>query len=307
MLKLFKYPFISQAETEKYCREMRYRRFMKYGADIRFLKLHTAFHPLFIILLKITRLAARQKLRIVSDKRKQTKRPIIYAPVHIGGDDIQMIFEAIKKPCWLLMGDPREIYRNIDGMALQMNGLICFDTDHKPDRKLAKARIKALLRQGGSIMMFPEGAWSVLPEKPVMHLFAGAVEAAICCDAEIVPVGILRKGRTYYVCLGKNITYTHANISQKNELTEKLRDILATQQWKLVERFCPAKRSDPNLTLQNFYSEIDENNKISYHIFDALATRFIPKGQTDYTEAFVHLKRIEPTEKNSFLFNKNYR
>ena len=278
MLRLFKYPFMFQAETEKYCREMRYRRFIKYGADIRFLKLHTAFHPLFIILLKITRLAARQKLRIVSDKRKQTKRPIIYAPVHIGG-----------------------------GMALQMNGLICFDTAYKPDRKLAKARIKALLRQGGSIMMFPEGAWSVLPEKPVMHLFAGAVEAAICCDAEIVPVGILRKGRTYYVCLGKNISYTHANISQKYELTEKLRDILATQQWKLVERFCPAKRSDPNLTLQNFYSEIDENNKISYHISDALATRFIPKGQTDYTEAFVHLKRIEPNEKNSFLFNKNYR
>ena len=99
MLRLFKYPFMFQAETEKYCREMRYRRFIKYGADIRFLKLHTAFHPLFIILLKITRLAARQKLRIVSDKRKQTKRPIIYAHVHIGGEDIQMIFEARKQPC----------------------------------------------------------------------------------------------------------------------------------------------------------------------------------------------------------------
>lgn len=307
MLRLFKYPFMSQGETEKYCREMRYRRFIKYGADISFLKLHTAFHPLFIILLKITRLAARQKLRIVSDKRKQTKRPIIYAPVHIGGDDIQMIFEAIKKPCWLLMGDPHEIYRNIDGMALQLNGVICFDTAYKPDRKIAKAKIKALLRQGGSIMMFPEGAWSVLPEKPVMHLFAGAVEAAICCGAEIVPIGIVKSGRKYYVHLGKNISYTDVDISQKFELTEKLRDILATQQWKLVERFCPAKQSDPNLTLQNFYDEIEGNNTISYHISDALETRFIPKGQTDYSEAFAHLKHIDKTKNNAFLFNKKYR
>lgn len=305
MLRLFKYPFMSQGETEKYCREMRYRRFIKYGADISFLKLHNAFHLLFIILLKVTRLVARQKLIIVSDRRKQTKRPIIYAPVHIGGDDIQMVFEAIKKPCWLLMGDPHEIYRDVDGMALQMNGLICFDTAYKLDRKIAKARIKALLRCGGSIMMFPEGAWSVMPDKPVMHLFAGAVEAAICCNAEIVPIGIVKNGETYYVCLGENISYTKADISQKYELTKNLRDILAAQQWKLVERFCPAKRSDPNLTLQNFYSEIDENNKISYHISDALATRFKPKGQTDYTEAFVHLKRIEPNEKNAFLFNKN--
>ena len=307
MLKLFKYPFLSQAETEKHCREMRYRRFMKYGAEIRFLKLHTAFHPLFIILLKITRLAARQKLRVVLDRRKQTERPIIYAPVHIGGDDIQMIFEAIKKPCWLLMGDPHEIYRNIDGMALQMNGLICFDTPYKPDRKLAKARIKVLLRQGGSIMMFPEGAWNVLPDKPVMHLFAGAVEAAICCNAEIVPVGIVKNGKTYYVCLGENISYTKTDISQKYELTKELRDILAAQQWKLVAKYCPARRQDPKLSLQNFYDEIEGHNTVSYHIADALDTRFIPKGQTDNSKAFAHLNHIEPSIKNAFLFNKNYR
>ena len=305
MLRLFKYPFMSQGGTEKYCREMRYRRFIKYGANISFLKLHNAFHLLFIILLKVTRLVARQKLIIVSDRRKQTKRPIIYAPVHIGGDDIQMIFDAIKKPCWLLMGDPHEIYRDVDGMALQMNGLICFDTAYKLDRKIAKARIKALLRQGGSIMMFPEGAWSVMPDKPVMHLFAGAVEAAICCNAEIVPIGIVKNGETYYVCLGENISYTKADISQKYELTKNLRDILAAQQWELVEKNCPARRNDPKLSLQNFYDEIEGNNTVSYHIADALKSRFIPKGQTNNSNAFAHLKHIEPSEKNAFLFNKN--
>lgn len=307
MLKLFAYPFMSLEKTEKYCREMRYKRFKKYGADIKHLRFHQAFHRIFILMLKIIRLFSRHKLIIVSDKRNRTSKPVIYAPVHIGGEDIQMLFEAIKKPCWMLLGDPHELYRSIDGMALQLNGVICFDTAYKSDRKIAKAKIKALLKQGGSLMMFPEGAWSVLPEKPVMHLFVGAVDAAISCNAEIVPIGIVKKGRAYYVQLGRNISYSDADISQKSELTEKLRDILATHQWKLVEKHCPAKRSDPKLTLQSFYDEIEENNTISYHISDALETRFNPKGLTEYANAFSHLRQITPSTKNAFLFNKNHK
>lgn len=302
---MIQYILMSQAETENYCRKMRYKRYKKYGAYIDYLPLHNLFHNLFILLLKASRLIEHQNLVIVSDKSRKTDKPIIFTPVHIGGDDIPMLFEAIKLPCWLLMGDPREMYRDIEGMILEMNGLICFDTAFKLDRKIAKERMIALLRKGGNLLIFPEGAWNVTPDKPVMHLFSGAVEAAIVSEAEIVPIAIVKNGRTYYVNIGRNIAFSAKDLSQKYELTEKLRSVMAKMQWELIEKTSPAKRADLNGYLQEFYREIEGHNKVSYHIADAVATRFKPKGQIEIAEAFEHLKRILPNKNNAFLFDKN--
>ena len=42
-----------------------------------------------------------------------------------------MIFSAIKKHAYVLVGDPRELYCNFNGMLLDLNGGICFDKDNK--------------------------------------------------------------------------------------------------------------------------------------------------------------------------------
>ncbi len=138
---------LDQQSTEQYCREMRHRRYKKEGACIRFLRLHNFAHYIFLILLKGQRKIKKQKLIVLNDERKRTKAPLIICPNHIGGADIEMTFEAIKTPCWLALGDPRELYKHIDGMMLQINGVIPFDTCYKKDRVIARARMEALLQK----------------------------------------------------------------------------------------------------------------------------------------------------------------
>lgn len=55
-------------------------------------------------------------------------------------------------------------------------------------------------------MIFPEGAWNVTENLPVMPLFAGAAEMGILTGAEIVPIAFEKYGKDFYVNIGKNIS-----------------------------------------------------------------------------------------------------
>lgn len=303
---LFQRLTMSIPELDKYCRVMRYRRYRHNGAYINCLPLHSAFHYVFVAMLKISRLFSGYKIVVHLDERVKTDKPLIFAATHIGADDIVTAFEKIVTPCWIMLGDPHEFYRNFEGCILQLNGLLCLDTGDKRDRKIAKERMKMLLRKKGNLLILPEGAWNVTPNKPVCHLYPGSVEAAIRCNAQIVPIAIMRNGNTYYIHIGKNIDYEGHTVSEKHILTLELRDIIATMQWKLIEKYAPMKRYDisENYYYDVFWKEIKGNTNNSYSIQDAIDTMFRPKGIVENDTAFCHLQRIKPNKSNAFLFSK---
>lgn len=168
--------------------------------------------------------------------RKNIIRPIIFCPTHIGGVDIEMSFLAIRTACWLVLGNLRELYKNISGMMLQMNGLIPMELLQKPDRKEAKAQMEALIKKGGNLLLFPEGIQNVSVNTLVGYLYAGAVELVITCGVEIVPIAIGRDEGTYNFMFGKNISYENCTYEDCYRLTTELRDRLATLKWDVVEK-----------------------------------------------------------------------
>ncbi len=100
------------------------------------IKLHAFFHNRLIPLISVSRKLRKQELTIMSDNSQLGKCPTIYACTHIGGFDIENLFEAIKAPCWLFLADPNEVYVNFDGLLLFLNGVICFESDNKTDRNI---------------------------------------------------------------------------------------------------------------------------------------------------------------------------
>ena len=77
-----------------------------------------------------------------------------------------------------------------------------------------------------------------------MKLFTGAVEMAICGQADIVPIAMEQYGNTYYVNMGRNIDYATVPLEKKREKTDELRDILCTLRWEIWEQAGVSKRSD---------------------------------------------------------------
>ena len=122
---------LPKPDYEDYCREKRLERFEKYGGRIRHLRLHSLANRILVLLMKTELYLGGKRLTILRDDSRKTDRPIIFCPSHIGGVDIEMSFLAVKKHCWLVLGDPREMYKDINGMMLQMNGMIPFDVPYK--------------------------------------------------------------------------------------------------------------------------------------------------------------------------------
>ena len=296
---------LSQDELDQYYIEQRRRYYDKYGSVPKFIKLHNLLHwllwPCIMLLRKINGI----KLTIICDERTKTKEPMVYACTHIGGVDIESAFEAIKNPCWLFLGDPREVYKNIDGFMLGLNGVICLDSKDKDDRRIAKETAIGLLQNGGSLMIFPEGAWNISINQPVMGMFSGAADIAIQSKAQIVPVALECYGKHMYVAIGKNIDVADA-WQDKNELTSYLRDALATLKWRIFEAVGIQSRKDiPENYRQTYINSIINDNKdTSYTEQDVLDTMFCDKNVTTNEEAFAHLSTIHTTMQNAFLFNK---
>lgn len=284
-------------DLEKKYRIVRYRRFKRGDLHIRNIRLHRMANRLMVWLVRIQRKLNKQKLIIVDDRRKESRNPVIFSPTHIGGTDIEIVFESVGKSCWLLFADCREMYRNILGAMLELNGVIAFDSVYKKDRYIAKMRSIELLKRGEDLIIFSEGAYNISPNQIVMHPYAGTADIAITTGADIVPIAIVRDGRAYYVNIGENITTSAYSADQKFELTDRLRDTLATLSWETMEKLPVTKRKSLGKDYYDtvFLKEMFEDNEgYTYTVEDIKNTLLTPKGVEDPESVFAFMKKLHP-------------
>lgn len=288
-------------ELEIYYREQRKLHF-EHKEPVHGIVWRKRLHPALKGLLRILHKLNKQTILILKDQYIPTNRPLIYACTHIGHDDIEIISTAVRKHSFLFWGDPRENYRRLPGFFLYLKGVICCDTAVKSDRKIGKETCIKLLRQGGDLQIFPEGAWNITENLPVLPLFPGTAEMAIQTGAEIVPIAIEQYENNFLLCIGKNIDGSRWDLSRKQELTDLLRDRLATLKWNIWESMPVTKRETiPDHYRDTFIKQIEEQTDDTYTIQDIRKACFHPKNITAPSDAFAHLSYLIPSRKNAFL------
>lgn len=299
----FKRLMMPLPELEDYYRVQRAERH-KNNEPIHGIKWRKRVHSLVLGLIGLSCALSKQTLTIIGDRRSRTGRPVIYACTHIGRYDIEMAFRIIRDPIWLFMGDPGKVYKDLDGLILWLNGVIFTDTAYAEDRHIGEETCVKALEQGGNLLIYPEGAWNIIENQVVMPLFTGTAEIAIRTGAEIVPIAIEQYGKHYYANVGENISPAGYNLSQKQKLTDNLRDTLCTLKWEIWEQFPVASRANlPENAAERFLSEIMSQSENGYTVDEIIRTRFHRK-ETSPEEAFAHLKRLVPCRGNAFLFRR---
>ncbi len=207
------------------------------NVPLKNIEIRKKIHKLLLLLIKIDRILSKEKLLVIADRRVESDKPKIYACTHIGGNDIQRAFEAIREHAYLFLGDPKEAYIDFTGVILNLNGSICLETDNKEDRSIAYHRSVELLKKGGNLLIFPEGAWNLTPNLPALKLFPGVVRMANETGADIIPIAIEQYDNTFYVNIGENIKNDSIINTEVSETNKRLRDIMATLKWEIWEIF----------------------------------------------------------------------
>jgi len=268
-----------------------YLKLRKYEYDnntkIRNIRLKKIIHFLPLKLVKLDRVLSHDKLKVISDLREESKRPKIYAATHIGGVDIQRTFEAIKEHAYLFLGDPKELYIDATGLILKMNGSISFETKDKEDRKIAYNRSIELLKRGGNLLIYPEGAWNISPNMPVTGLYPGVINMAKETKADIIPVAIEQFNNRFYVNIGKNIKYEDIKDKDTDSLRKELRDILATLKWKIWENEPFAKRFAIKESKEEFIEKIIDRCEYNFTKEDVYHDMYKEKNVVSPSDAYI--------------------
>lgn len=260
-----------------------YRNERKYiyenNIPVKGIKWRKRIHKIMFAIIKMKRVLLHQKLTILHDEREDTDKPIIYACTHIGRYDIEMALESIQDTCFLFLGSPGKLYRSLDGVLVYLFGFIGCDTTEKEDRHIAKELAIRTLKQGGNILIFPEGAWNITENQVVMKLYTGTIEMAIRSGADIVPIAIEQYEKSFYINIGKNISLDKAtNLNEKRRLCDDLRDILCTLKWEIWEQFQIVQRSSlPENMGQIFVGRIMSETANDYTVEEIERDRFHEK------------------------------
>ena len=287
------------SELEVYYREQR-RYWMEQGKKLRHIRSREAFYPLFALFLKIDRCFRKQTIKILGEPQKHDGQ-VIFACTHIGGEDLERIYEALGRGCWWFVGDPCVLYKDISGLLLHINGSVFLETLDKTDRHIAYLRAVEVLNGGGSLMIYPEGARNGTENVPVWPLFQGAAKMAMEAHVKIVPVGIEQYDKRFVIKFGQELH--PEDYDCHTELTQTLRDALATLKWDIWEsEGLQARSSLPEDYGKRFVEEFVQR----IYPWDTLesieATRFHDKAEMEQREAFSHLDKLIPSRENAFLW-----
>lgn len=246
-------------------------------------------HSTLLQIVKIDRLLNHEKIVVLKDERIKNDHPKVYAATHIGGNDIQRTFESIKEPAYLFLGDPKELYRDKAGLLLFLNGTICLETRNKIDRGIAKKRSIELLQKGGNLLIYPEGAWNIMPNLPVMKLYKGAVNIAVTTQADIIPVALEEYQKTFYISIGKNIvTRNYSNINT-DILNTNLRDAMATEKWHILEHLGVFLREKvATISVEDYQQAIVDKCTYDFTLQDVFDTMYKESGNPAYNDDFIN-------------------
>ena len=319
-------------ELQEYYREKRKADYEDNQPMYKQIRFRKRTRPLILLLLHVYRFILGNRLVCMGEPPVVDDYPRIYACTHNFRFDFEMCFETIKKSCWLFMGDPNETYKNMDGFLLWLNGVILMDTDHRDDCQVGKETAIRLIEQGGSLLIYPEGAWNLSENLPVQHLYSGTAEIALRTGAKIIPIALEQYGKQYVINTGKPIDpaiYIYVlekdnnpsstidtpdnkrNVlpygleEKKNRITEDLRDVLASLRWEIWERQGIQKRSSfaPDESIR-FRKMIMDQSENGYTESEIERTRFHTEEEIEQNEIAKSLEQIIPSHANAFLFGK---
>lgn len=290
------------SELEDYYREQR-KYWLVQGKKLQYIRVREYLYPFIVMFLKLDRIFRGRTIEILGEIPKFSE-PTIFACTHTGGEDAQCVYESLGRGCWWFVGDPCVLYKDISGLLLHMNGSVFLETMDKTDRHIAYLRAVELLKKGGSLMIFPEGARNGTDSIPVMPLFQGTAKMAMESQVKIIPVGVEWFGKHFKIKFGEGLL--PENFGNTEDLTQMLRDTLSTLKWDIWE----SERIQSRSALpKNYRQQFRKKFAKSIYPYDTLEamerTRFHTREEQEQKDAFIYLSKLIPSRENAFLLRQN--
>lgn len=266
------------------------------------LKLRRVIHSPFRQVLK---LATKRKVFLESYPKLKPNTPYIFASTHSFDEDIVAALSVIDRNAYVLLGTTNQIECNPQIYAAWINGMIYVNRLDKESRKDAVSKMKFVLENGSSVLLYPEGGWNNTENLLCQPLFAGPYTLAKETGLEVVPIATFNEAGSneIYIRVGEPMKLSQKG---KREALDDLRNSLGTMMYEHIERHStPLVRSQLGA---NYRQEFMEQRRLEYlrvkwtrDIWDEELAFYHDKERPLPIKIRESLKNVNITKNNAYI------
>lgn len=193
------------------------------------------------VMKEILKISTKKHINIETKPNLEKDKPYIFISSHSYEEDIISSLATIDRPVYILIGSTDQIKHNPQLYAAWANGLIYVNRQSKESRKDCLLKMERILKNGTSVLIFLEGSLNNTPNSLVLgegNIFASPYILAQRTGAQVVPIGNYNQygSKEIYINYGNPINMVGRD---KREALLELRDIMATMNWKFLEKTNP--------------------------------------------------------------------
>lgn len=267
------------------------------------MKVRRALFPATRLLIQCnTKLISKKDVVVDSRPELDDKEQYIFAATHHFTEDIEASIGTLDRNAWVLLGTKDQIENNYKMYGAWLNGMIYVDRKDPRSRRDSLLKMKYVLDNGSSILIFPEGGWNNKENDLVLNPFSGAYYLASECNKKVVPMASIysEQDDKIHVVYGDPIDLaqfkSYSTDSSEVKKIKKaaansyLKDSMASLMYKLMEKYAPkAKREEMegDLHLQHTDTRIREYMKSEWSEPEDIKdefTEYKPKYDVDYKD-----------------------
>lgn len=256
-----------------------------------------------IPLRKIFKIATKGELIIDSYPKLEKGQNYIFVSIHNFVEDTIANLATIDRDAYLLFGTTDQLEINKEMYAAWLNGFIYVDRYNPESRKESVLKMKRVLSNGNSVILFPEGGFNNTENLLCQKLFAGPYVLAKETGLKVVPIAPFNEfgSKQIYMNVGEPLDL--AKYDSKEEALQVLRDTFATMLYESIEKYTkPIKRHELGKKPRLDYME---QRKIEYQktnwtkdVWDEELTIYRDKDDKEYLDMLMSFEKINVTPQN---------
>ncbi len=182
------------------------------------------------------------------------KEAYIFASSHSFTEDIIAGIVAIDRPCYVLLGTTDQLMYNRLIYAAWAIGFIYVDKSSEASKKNSILKMERVIKNGISVLIFPEGALNNTEELPIGEIRGGVYSVAEKTGAKVVPLSSFNE-------MGKkNITFEFGNPRDITKLPKKESLELLRSEMGLLNYY-NIKKSASKFIREDIDAKFQEENK----------------------------------------------
>lgn len=241
---------------------------------------------------------------------KIPNEPVIFVSNHLFRDDILGTMIAAGRTAYALCGSIPMFFNTPEGILIYNSGVILINRNVKSNKHASIEKQKEVLKNGGSLIVYPEGVWNKSPNKLHIPLWNGVFKLAKETGVKIIPIVHYIKDPSYSINRKNNQFYTLIDdfIDPKKYTEEELKtmieDRFSTWSYLMMEKYGKTTRDDLlngyNSTQELWEEQLVRRTKTAkkYDINIETQCDFRPKNIVNIDTVFEPISNLKESENN---------